>query len=107
MATPAAIKQALARAAKADNKSEGYRLMLDAGLTVTEIVEATGAPYGFVYGVARRHGAITPEPRAAKAAAPKAKAAAKPAAKAATKPAARSTAKPAAKPAAKKATTRK
>lgn len=88
--TPAQTKAMIAKALKAGSKSEGMRELLTAGLSVSEVAEAFDAQYGFVYGVAKRAGLVTPTPRTAKAApAAKAKAAAtrpaRPAAKAAAK----------------------
>lgn len=89
--TPAQAKSLETKALAAESKSEGMRSLFDAGYTAAEIKEVFGAPYGFVYGVGVRHGAITSTPRAAKpakaAAAAKAaprKAAARPTAKAKT-----------------------
>lgn len=41
-----------------DNKSEGMRLLFDAGYTVVQVREVFDAPYGYVYGVALRHGVV-------------------------------------------------
>lgn len=41
-----------------DNKSEGMRLLFDAKYTVARVKAVFGAPYGYVYGVALRHGVI-------------------------------------------------
>lgn len=49
---PAIVKKALAES----NKSEGMRLLLRSGMTVTQVKDAFNAPYGFVYGVALRAG---------------------------------------------------
>lgn len=65
MASKAQIQ---AKALASESKSAGMRLMLENGSSVSEVKEAFGAPYGFVYGVAKRAGLITPEPREAKAA---------------------------------------
>lgn len=60
-------KQALEnKALAASSKSEGMRMLLEADYTVAEVRTVFDAPYGFVYGVAKRGGFITPEPRAAK-----------------------------------------
>lgn len=82
--TGAALKQLTAKALKSESKSAGMRTMLEAGVPVNEVAAAFDAPYGFVYGVARRANLVTSTPRTPKAATSKAttKAAAKPAAKA-------------------------
>lgn len=78
--TPAQTNALIAKAVKSENKSQGMRDLLDAGIPVTEVAAAFGAPYGFVYGVATRNGNITATPRVAKTAKT-----AKPAAKATAK----------------------
>lgn len=50
--TPAIETQAL----KAVSKSEGMRMLFEAGYTVTQVKAVFNAPYGFVYGVAQRAG---------------------------------------------------
>lgn len=50
---PAAIE---AKALAAANKSEGMRMLLDADYSVAQIAHLMDAPYGFVYGVAKRAG---------------------------------------------------
>lgn len=78
--TPAQKASIEKKALASENKSDGMRQMFDAGYSAKEIAALFGAPYGFVYGVGIRHGAITPTPRSEKA--PKAEKAAKaPAAK--------------------------
>lgn len=84
MAKNAALEK---KALAAGKKSEGMRMLLDADYSVADVKDIFDAPYGFVYGVAKRNGSVTPTPRTAKAKAP-AKAAksarpARPAAKAA------------------------
>lgn len=68
--TAALEKKALA----AGSKSEGMRMLLDAGYSVIEVRDVFGAPYGFVYGVARRNESINPVPRASAQVPPPAKA---------------------------------
>lgn len=51
---PAIEKKALAES----NKSQGMRMLFDAGYTVTRVQGVFNAPYGYVYGVALRHGVI-------------------------------------------------
>lgn len=103
MASNAALQK---KALAAGTKSEGMRMLLDAGDSVAEVKEIFGAPYGFVYGVAKRNGSVSPTARAPRAAKAE-KAATRPArtakAKASAKAPAR-TAKTAAKPAARKST---
>lgn len=96
--TPATAAQIKA-AVKNPNKSEGMRELLRLGMSAVEVADAFDAQYGFVYGVGKRAGLITPTPREAKAAPAKAKAT-RPAAKAA-RPAAKATAKAPARAAAK------
>lgn len=52
--TPAQTQALIKKAVASDNKSEGMRSLFDAGLSVAEVREAFGAPYGYVYGVATR-----------------------------------------------------
>lgn len=73
MARTPAQKAALEKKALAEaSKSEGMRQLFDAGYEAADIKELFGAPYGFVYGVGVRHGAITPEPKTSKPKAAKA-----------------------------------
>lgn len=44
------------KALSMDNKSEGMRLLFDDGYTVVQVRQVFNAPYGYVYGVAQRHG---------------------------------------------------
>lgn len=88
--TPAQAKSLEAKAQAAASKSEGLRMLLDAGYTVAEARTALNVPYGFAYGVAKRHGVI--ESAANRRAPVKAKAA-KSTAKAAPRAAKKSTAK--------------
>jgi hypothetical protein len=68
-----------AKALKAETKSEGMRLLMQNGYTVSQTAKVFDAPYGFVYGVAQRAGlAETAANRKSVKAEPKAKAAAKP-----------------------------
>lgn len=90
MARTPAQKAALEKQAlKSENKSDGMRQLFDAGYETKEIAALFGAPYGFVYGVGTRHGAITSTPREAKPKTAKAKAPAKAAAKAPARPSAK------------------
>lgn len=43
------------RRPREDNKSETFRKLFDEGKSMAEIAKMTGANYGFVYGVIRRH----------------------------------------------------
>lgn len=45
-----------AQALAASSKSEGMRLLFEAGRTVSEVSKIMNAPYAFVYGVAKRAG---------------------------------------------------
>lgn len=45
-----------AKALSASSKSEGMRMLFEAGYTVSAVTRVMGAPYGFVYGVAKRAG---------------------------------------------------
>lgn len=74
MAKNAAIEK---KALAAETKSEGMRMLFEAGYSVAEVKEIFGVGYGFAYGVASRGGYVTATPRTAK---PKAE-------KAATRPA--------------------
>lgn len=40
------------------SKSGGMRMLFDAGYSVTRVKAVFNAPYGFVYGVAKRHGVV-------------------------------------------------
>ena len=80
--TPAQAKALEAKAVAAETKSDGMRMLLEAGYSVLETKDIMGAQYGFVYGVAKRAGLIEPTPRVPKA---EKVAKAKPAAKAAPK----------------------
>jgi hypothetical protein len=42
------------KALAADSKSEGMRMLMTSGRTVSEVAKVFHAPYGFVYGVAKR-----------------------------------------------------
>jgi hypothetical protein len=44
------------KALATETKSEGMRMLLEVGYTVVEVKDIFEAPYGFVYGVARRAG---------------------------------------------------
>ncbi len=48
-----------ARRSRDGNKSETFRKLFDEGKSMAEIAKMTGANYGFVYGVIRRHIAKT------------------------------------------------
>lgn len=78
--TPAQAKALEAKALKAETKSEGMRMLFEAGYEVAEVRTIFEVPYGFAYGVAVRGGFVTPTEREAK---PKAAKAAKAPAKAA------------------------
>lgn len=67
--TPAIERKALAE----DNKSAGMRMLFDAGYTVTRVQSVFNAPYGYVYGVALRHGVIATAANRRVSAEPKAK----------------------------------
>jgi hypothetical protein len=89
--TPAQTAALEKKALASENKSEGMRMLFEAGYDVATVRELFDVPYGFAYGVATRGGFVTSTPREAK---PKAAKAAKPAAKAtATKAATKTTAK--------------
>lgn len=58
VATSKANVVAERKALAQSKKSEGMRNLLDLGYTVTQVQRVFDAPYGFVYGVALRHGVI-------------------------------------------------
>ena len=79
--TPAQRKSLETKALASANKSEGMRILFEAGYKVAEVKQVFNAPYGYVYGVAQRGGfaetaASRRAPRKVQAARP-AKAAAK------------------------------
>lgn len=88
------------KALAASTKSEGMRMLYDAGYSVSQVTKVFGCPYGFAYGVALRAGKVetAANRKVAKAKRPVAVKVTKVAGKTTTKPAARSTAKVAAKP---------
>lgn len=90
-----------AKALAETNKSAGMRMLLEAGQSVSEVAATFEAPYGFVYGVARRAGLIESTPRETTASAPArrpAEKAARPAARATKAAAGKTTARAAARP---------
>lgn len=99
--TTTQAKSLEAKALASENKSEGMRMLLTEGYTVQDVRDLFEAPYGFVYGVARRAGLIDPTPREPKAETKPAKAA-----KAAPAKAPAAKAKPAAKAAPAKSTSK-
>lgn len=59
MARSTSTVQAIEKKALAEsNKSAGMRMLFDAGRTVVEVQRIFDAPYGYVYGVAKRHGVV-------------------------------------------------
>lgn len=47
-----------AKAKSASSKSEGMRMLFDAGKTVSEVSSIMNVNYAFAYGVAKRHGVV-------------------------------------------------
>lgn len=74
--TPAQAKSLEQKALAADNKSEGMRMLYEAGYSVQQVRDLFEVPYGFAYGVAKRGGFVeaAAERRPTKAAPAKAEA---------------------------------
>ena len=65
--TPVQAKALETKALAAKTKSDGMRMLFEAGYSALEVKEVMGVVYSFAYGVGVRGGFIEPTPRAPKA----------------------------------------